>query len=66
MGDTKKKNVGARLDNPSLKLIRMYAGELQLKTGKSISDAQAVFELFKTCRPDLVELMEANERTTSQ
>jgi len=66
MGEAKKKNIGARLDNPSLKLIRMYAGELQLKTGKSISDAQAILELFKTCRPDLVELMEANERIAGQ
>jgi hypothetical protein len=65
MSDEKKAKQ-ARLSEPSLKLIRMFAGELQLKTGKSVSDAQAVFELFKNYRPDLIALMEANEKAMGE
>lgn len=48
------KSKQTRLSDDSLKLIRMYAGELQLNTGENYSDAQAVYELFRTCRPDLI------------
>lgn len=48
------KSKQTRMSGDSLRLIRMYAGELQLNTGDNYSDAQAVYELFRTCRPDLV------------
>jgi len=66
MSEDGNKSKPARLDVKSLKLVRMYAGELQLKTGQSVSDAKAIFELFKACRPDLVALLESTENTMGQ
>lgn len=43
-----------RISEPSLLLIRMYAGELQRADGKNRTDDRAILELFKQCRPDLV------------
>ena len=44
-----------RVQEETLKLVRMYAGELQMDTGDNISDNDAIFELFKLYRADLIK-----------
>jgi hypothetical protein len=41
----------------SLRLLRMFAGEMQLKIGANVSDDAAMYELFRLYRPDLIELL---------
>ena len=52
-----------RLSNKSLILIRMYAGERQAESGENYTDDKAVLELFKQCRPDLLEKAERLEKS---
>ncbi len=46
----------------TLKLVRMYAGELQMDTGDNISDNDAIYELFKLYRADLVKKLRDKQR----
>ena len=36
----------------------MFEGELQMQSGKNITDDMAIYELLKQCRPDLIERLE--------
>lgn len=46
----------------TLKLVRMYAGELQMDTGDNISDNDAIYELFKLYRADLIKKLRDKPR----
>lgn len=44
-----------RLKEKTLKVVRIFAGEMQMATGDNITDDMAIYEMFKLYRPDLIE-----------
>jgi hypothetical protein len=57
-GNMKQKSIPMRVKESTLKLIRMYAGQLQTETGESVSDDDAIREVFKRFLPEVVNRME--------
>jgi len=53
-----EKNVYMRTSEDTRRLVRIFAGEIQMETGKSVSDNDALAELFKRYRPDLMDRLE--------
>jgi hypothetical protein len=43
-----------RVKDEVVQALRMYAGEIQAESGTSLSDSDAVQELIKALRPDLL------------
>jgi hypothetical protein len=54
-----------RMKGDTLKLVRIFAGELQMKTGKNISDDAAIYEMFRQYRPDIIERLQEIEENQS-
>jgi len=61
---TKKteKQVYIALKEDTRRLIRMLGAQKQFASGVSTSDNEAVYDLFKTYRPDLIEELEAQKK----
>jgi hypothetical protein len=57
-GAGKSKEVTMRVKDDTLRLINMFAGELQAESGKNISVDTAIREVFTKFRPDLVAKLE--------
>jgi hypothetical protein len=55
-----------RMKRNTLKLVRIFAGELQMKTGQNISDDAAIYELFKICRPDIIERLKEIQKEDAE
>jgi hypothetical protein len=52
-----------RIKARTLRLLRMFAGEIQMQIGKNITDDDAIYNLIKQFRPDLIErLKEVEEK----
>ena len=52
-----------RIKEQTLRLLRMFAGEIQMQSGKNITDDDAIYNLIKQFRPDLIErLKEVEEK----
>ena len=51
-----------RVQEETLKLVRMYAGEMQMDTGDNISDNDAIYELFRLYRADLIKKLGEKQR----
>jgi hypothetical protein len=52
-----------RIKEHTLRLLRMFAGEIQMQSGKNITDDDAIYSLIKQYRPDLIErLKEVEEK----
>jgi hypothetical protein len=50
-----------RMKGDTLKLVRIFAGEMQMKTGENFSDDAAIYEMFKQYRPDIIERLKEIE-----
>jgi hypothetical protein len=60
-----EKDKQIRIRARTVRLLRMFAGELQREIGENISDDAALFGVFKRYRPDLVDHLEELERKES-
>jgi hypothetical protein len=61
-----KKDKHMRIKASTLKLLRVFAGELQIQSGENITDDDAIYELFKLCRPDIIEHVKEIEEKQSK
>ena len=53
------KDKQVRVKDDTLRLVRMFAGQLQLKTGgENVSDDVAIYEIIRECKPDLLRQLE--------
>ncbi|MDZ4671955.1 MAG: hypothetical protein SH821_13875 [Phototrophicales bacterium] len=50
------------LKEDTKRLLRMAGAKIQFETGESVSDNDALYDLFKTYRPDLIEELEAQKK----
>ena len=50
-----------RLKTNTLKLVRILAGQMQSASGENITEDDAIYELFKLYRPDIIEIREEIE-----
>lgn len=58
-----ERDVYVRTKESTQKLVRIFAGEVQMETGRTVSDNNAIMELFRRYRPDLIDkLKEVMER----
>lgn len=49
-----QKTIISRMSVVALRALRMYGGEVQIKAGRQISDADALLALMTEFRPDLI------------
>ena len=62
----KQKSAPVRIKENTQRLIRMYAGELQLDTGENFSDDDAIYALFEKFRPDLIERLQEMQKSKTE
>jgi hypothetical protein len=55
-----------RIKASTLKLIRIFAGQMQIATGENVTDDDAIYELFKLHRPDIIEILKEIEEKQSK
>jgi hypothetical protein len=55
-----------RVKANTLKLVRIFAGQMQIATGENITDDDAIYELFKLYRPDIIEILKEIEEKQSK
>jgi hypothetical protein len=56
-----EKDKQLRIKANTLRLVRMFAGEIQMQIGKNITDDEAIYGLIKQFRPDLIERLKEVE-----
>jgi hypothetical protein len=55
-----------RLKANTLKLVRIFAGQMQIASGENVTDDDAIYELFKLHRPDIIEILKEIEEKQSK
>ena len=55
-----------RIKSNTLKLVRIFAGQLQIASGENITDDDAIYELFKLYRPDIIDHLKEIEAKQSK
>ena len=55
-----------RIKASTLKLIRIFAGQMQIASGENVTDDDAIYELFKLHRPDIIEILKEIEEKQSK
>jgi hypothetical protein len=55
-----------RVKANTLKLVRIFSGQMQIATGENITDDDAIYELFKLYRPDIIEILKEIEEKQSK
>lgn len=53
-----------RVKEDVVRILRMYAGEVQAESGDPVTDSDALFHVFTTYRPDLVVKLKETEQAT--
>lgn len=51
-----------RVQENTLKAIRIYAGELMMESGEVYSDNDTLWKIMQTLRPDIIEKVKSMEK----
>lgn len=57
-----RKSTVMRVQENTLKAIRIYAGELMMESGEVYSDNDTLWKIMQTLRPDIIEKVKSMEK----
>ena len=57
-----RKSTVMRVQDNTLKALRIYAGELMMETGEVYSDNDTLWQIMTTIRPDIIKKVEKMDK----